>query len=101
MPGIGQVINYELPESAEWFTHRVGRTGRMGRGGAAITFLTPEDGSKWRQIEKVLGRRLARRPWLDGVPAGTSQSVPVSVEQINGGDSPRRQRRARRRFRAA
>ena len=101
VPGIGQVINYELPESAAWFTHRVGRTGRMGRGGAAITFLTPEDGSKWRQIEKVLGRRLARRPWLDGAPAGTSQSAPVSVGQINVDDNPRRQRRARRRFRAA
>ena len=37
---VDMVINYELPESAEWFTHRVGRTGRMGRSGQAITFLT-------------------------------------------------------------
>jgi len=63
VPGISQVINYELPESAEWFTHRVGRTGRMGRGGEAITFLTPEDSVKWRQIERSLGRKLERRPW--------------------------------------
>ena len=63
VPGVGQVINYELPESAEWFTHRVGRTGRMGNSGTAITFLTPEDSVKWRQIERALGRKLARRRW--------------------------------------
>ncbi len=58
--GIGQVVNYELPESAELFTHRVGRTGRMGRKGEAITFVTPDDEPKLRQIEKRLGRRLLR-----------------------------------------
>jgi len=63
VPEVGQVINYELPESAEWFTHRVGRTGRMGRAGRAITLLTPEDSAKWRQFEKALGRKLERRRW--------------------------------------
>lgn len=63
VPEVGQVINYELPESAEWFTHRVGRTGRMGRAGRAITLLAPEEAAKWRQFEKVLGRRLERRKW--------------------------------------
>jgi ATP-dependent RNA helicase DeaD len=57
---IGQVINYELPESAELFTHRVGRTGRMGRQGEAITFVTPEEDIKLRRIERALGRRLPR-----------------------------------------
>jgi superfamily II DNA/RNA helicase len=69
VPEVGQVINYELPESAEWFTHRVGRTGRMGRAGRAITLLTAEDGAKWRQFEKVLGRRLDRRRWAHPVEA--------------------------------
>jgi ATP-dependent RNA helicase DeaD len=39
--GIDQVINYELPESSDLFTHRIGRTGRMGRQGKAITLLVP------------------------------------------------------------
>jgi ATP-dependent RNA helicase DeaD len=60
---VGCVINYELPESAEWFTHRVGRTGRMGKHGQAITLLTAEDAVKWRQIERALGRKLHRQPW--------------------------------------
>jgi ATP-dependent RNA helicase DeaD len=60
---VGCVINYELPESAEWFTHRVGRTGRMGRSGQAITLLTGEDSGKWRQFERALGLRLPRQAW--------------------------------------
>jgi ATP-dependent RNA helicase DeaD len=74
VPEVGQVINYELPESAEWFTHRVGRTGRMGRSGQAITLLTTEDAAKWRQIEKVLGRRLVRRRWKSA-SAGPNRSA--------------------------
>jgi superfamily II DNA/RNA helicase len=65
VPEVGQVINYELPESPEWFTRRVGRTGRTGRAGRAIALLTPDDLAKWRQFERVLGRRLERRSWSD------------------------------------
>lgn len=75
--GIGQVINYELPESAELFTHRVGRTGRMGRRGEAITFVTADDAAKWRQIERALGRALPRRTWGDGVPPAQRPATPA------------------------
>ncbi len=74
--GVERVINYELPESAEWFTHRVGRTGRMGRRGEAVTFLTPDDGAKWREIERALGRRLPRRSWEHGRPVTGEDTAP-------------------------
>ena len=61
--GIGQVINYDLPDSEQLFTHRVGRTGRMGRSGEAVTFITVDEERKWREIERGLGRRFARKPW--------------------------------------
>ena len=61
--GIGQVINYDLPDSEQLFTHRVGRTGRMGRAGEAITFITPDEDRKWREIEQGLGRRFTRKSW--------------------------------------
>ena len=61
--GIGQVINYDLPDSEQLFTHRVGRTGRMGRAGEAVTFITGDDERKWREIERGLGRRFTRKPW--------------------------------------
>ena len=60
---IGQVINYDLPDSEQSFTHRVGRTGRMGRSGESVTFITSEEERKWREIERGLGRSFARQPW--------------------------------------
>jgi ATP-dependent RNA helicase DeaD len=66
---IEQVINYELPESAELFTHRVGRTGRMDREGEAITLLTPEDMPAWQKIRRDLGGKLQPQPWpQDAMP---------------------------------
>ncbi len=61
--GIGQVINYDLPDSDLLFTHRVGRTGRMGRAGEAVTFITPDEEPKWREINRSMGGRLSRQPW--------------------------------------
>ena len=61
--GISQVINYDLPDSEQLFTHRIGRTGRMGRSGEAVTFITPEEERKWREIERGLGHRFTRKPW--------------------------------------
>ena len=46
------VINYELPDSPQWLTHRVGRTARMGVKGRALTFLTPEDEAAWRTLRR-------------------------------------------------
>ncbi len=61
--GIDQVINFDLPDSELLFTHRNGRTGRMGRHGQAITFITAEDSKKWREIERALGRRFPLQAW--------------------------------------
>jgi ATP-dependent RNA helicase DeaD len=54
--GIYQVINYELPESSELFTHRIGRTGRMGRQGKAITLLVPSEVPRWQRMARSLGQ---------------------------------------------
>ena len=61
--GVDQVVNYDLPDSQQLFTHRVGRTGRMGRSGEAITFVTPDEGRKWREIERGLSCRITRESW--------------------------------------
>jgi superfamily II DNA/RNA helicase len=57
---IARVINFELPETHELFTHRVGRTARMGRSGQAITLISAVDLPKWQAIERGLGVRLPR-----------------------------------------
>jgi superfamily II DNA/RNA helicase len=49
---VGLVVNFELPDSAQWITHRVGRTARMGEAGRAITFVTPEDEPAWVKLSR-------------------------------------------------
>ncbi|HET9847736.1 MAG TPA: DEAD/DEAH box helicase [Candidatus Dormibacteraeota bacterium] len=46
------VINYELPDSPQWLTHRVGRTARMGVQGRALTFVGPEDERAWNKLRR-------------------------------------------------
>jgi len=52
--GIELVINYDLPEDAENYVHRIGRTGRAGQEGRAISFATPDQGEDVRNIEKLI-----------------------------------------------
>ena len=49
---VGLVVNFELPDSAHWLTHRVGRTARMGDTGRALTFVTPEDEYAWTKLTR-------------------------------------------------
>src|SRR6184192_2694697 len=49
---VGLVVNYELPESAEAMTHRVGRTARNGNTGRALTFITTTDHEKWDKLRR-------------------------------------------------
>ncbi len=50
--GLSHVINVDVPLSAEQFIHRVGRTGRMGAAGEAITFCSPEESPAWEKIRR-------------------------------------------------
>ena len=74
--GISQVINFDLPDSLQLFTHRIGRTGRMGKSGEAITFLTPDDEPKWREIQRGLDKKIAIRRWGSDEPASPGPSRP-------------------------
>ena len=72
---IGLVINFDLPETTELLTHRVGRTGRMGREGDAVTLLQPSDEEAWRQLARHLPARIPRKQWTGDFPA-----VPAEIE---------------------
>jgi ATP-dependent RNA helicase DeaD len=55
--GITHVINYELPDDTEVYTHRSGRTGRAGKSGISISIVTPKEIYRLRQIEKLMNTR--------------------------------------------
>lgn len=54
VPHIEHVINYDLPQLAEDFIHRIGRTARAGSKGIALTFVTKGDFVKWKEIQNIL-----------------------------------------------
>jgi len=58
---VSHVINYDMPDTVDAYTHRIGRTGRAAKTGDAFTFTTREDGEMVRSIERVLGQRVERR----------------------------------------
>ncbi len=62
---ISHVINYDMPDTADAYTHRIGRTGRAAKTGDAFTFVTREDEPLVRSIERVLGEKIERRTLKD------------------------------------
>ncbi len=58
---VSHVINYDVPDTVEAYTHRIGRTGRVEKTGDAFTFATNEDRSMISAIERVLGELIPRR----------------------------------------
>ena len=59
--GIGRVVNYDLPQTAEDYVHRVGRTARAEADGHATSFAAPEERAQLRAIEQHIGRSLPRQ----------------------------------------
>jgi superfamily II DNA/RNA helicase len=111
--GVTHVINYDCPEDPDTYTHRIGRTGRAGATGVAVTFVDWEDMPRWRIIDKTLGLNMAEPPETyhtsphlfadlaisDGV-TGTLPSVErkraglgAEIEEDLGSGSRRRSRR--------
>jgi ATP-dependent RNA helicase RhlE len=78
---IAQVINYDLPEVAENFIHRVGRTGRAGETGVASTLYGREQRSELLQLERTLGIQMIRMR-TDEVPEATQAPKRTAVERM-------------------
>ncbi len=69
---ISHVINYDMPSTADAYTHRIGRTGRAAKTGDAFTFVTGEDRGLAQSLERVLGKKLQYQN-VDGL----TMSMPV------------------------
>jgi len=62
---ITHVINYDMPDTADAYIHRIGRTGRAQRTGDAFTLVTPEDNDMIRQLERIMGGPVKRETFAD------------------------------------
>ena len=107
--GVTHVINYDCPEDPDTYTHRIGRTGRAGATGVAVTFVDWEDMPRWRIIDKTLGLDIPEPPetyhtspylFTDlNIPDGVTGTLPTGkrsragldaeVEEDLGGGRPR------------
>jgi len=61
IPEVSHVFNYDIPEDAEVYVHRIGRTARAGRTGCAVLFVGEWDADKLPPIQRLVGDRLERR----------------------------------------
>ena len=87
--GITHVINYDLPRVAEDYVHRIGRTGRAGATGIAISFAAPDEGQQLKQIERYTGRQIERHVVEGMEPKLNHRSGAPGGERKRFGD-PRR-----------
>lgn len=65
---IALVLNYDVPEYAEDYVHRIGRTGRAGQEGHAITFIMPSQSDKLRKIERLIESKISKADLPGGLP---------------------------------
>jgi superfamily II DNA/RNA helicase len=86
--GVSHVFNFDVPTHADDYVHRIGRTGRAGNTGRAITLAQPDDGKYLSAIEKLIGREIERIQPVDGGPAASPSSV--NDEQPAGEERSRR-----------
>jgi ATP-dependent RNA helicase RhlE len=82
---VSHVVNYDMPNTSDAYTHRIGRTGRAEREGKAYTFVTAADHSMVREVERKVGASIPRRK-VQGI-----DSIPLPVER----PGPNRRRRVR------
>ncbi len=85
--GITHVVNFDLPVEPESYVHRIGRTGRAGAEGIALSFCSSSERDELRAIEKFIGRK---------VPLDPDQPRPASGSEENAGAQPRRPRKFNR-----
>jgi len=81
VPGITHVFNYDLPKFAEDYVHRIGRTGRAGRSGIAVSLVHHNDGFHVKRIERFTKQAIP----VDVVPGHEPQRTPAPRSKPNGG----------------
>jgi len=82
---VSHVINFDVPNTADAYTHRIGRTGRAERSGKAFTFVSADDRGAVRDIERKLGQPITRR----ALPGFAESPTSVPAFDVREGDNRR------------
>ncbi len=83
--GVTHVVNYDMPVDPESYIHRIGRTGRAGADGVAISFCLPDERAELRAIERLVGKRLAvEHSRNDSNPASRESKTSMQNAKPNG-----------------
>ena len=90
------VVNYDIPHVAEDYVHRIGRTGRAGAEGEAVSLVTHEERSLMAAIERLMNRKVEQRV-IQGFEPGTRSSEPREHEQPRQHQPRQHQRQGQRR----
>ncbi len=91
--GVTHVINYDIPHDVDWYVHRIGRTGRAGNDGMAITLYTPDEVKWLRNIETKLNVLMERQN-LDGETVARRLNTNAASKPKKKADGPKRGRNA-------
>ena len=83
--GVSHVFNFDVPFNAEDYVHRIGRTGRAGKTGIAVTLVTPADAELIADIEKLIGARIERRGAVPQQPAVADKSADKRADKSTDG----------------
>lgn len=86
------VINFDVPEHAEDYVHRIGRTGRAGQAGRAITFSAPDQSHEVRDIQRLIGSVIPRSNLPELPPARSMPRHEVPEREFRGDRGPRGRR---------
>ncbi len=97
---ISHVINFDMPDTADAYIHRIGRTGRAERTGDAFTLVTPEDTAMVRTLEKIMGKPLPRQtlPHFDYNAQGLPRYAAATTEVYHAPAMPATKPAGRRSF---
>ncbi len=90
------VVNYELPNVAEDYVHRIGRTGRAGATGIAISLVAPDERDQLRNIERLLGRSVPRQR-VSAISEPASPRAAAAADNGAADNAARRPKASRRR----
>ena len=95
VPGVNLVVNFDLPEVAEVYVHRIGRTARAGAAGQAVALCAPEERKLLRAVERLIRRDIPVIAAPEGVAAVDMSVEPVSERKAGRPNKPNRHKRGR------